>query len=159
VDLQVAGREEGFEPEEYKSFCRRRLEELRVLFRLGHGAWYVALDGDGDVVGSCGVVVTGDRGRFHAVDTAAAHRRRGICSRLVVEATHRTADRYCARRFVIAAEANYHALGLYESLGFKRTEHVHGVCKRPAAGSSGAPSGAAAAGQTPAAASASSGFG
>ncbi len=130
VELQVAGGEGNSEdPEDvYRAFVGRRTEELRTLLREGRGAWYVALAGDGTVAGSCGVIVTGNRGRFHAVDTAAAHRRRGICSRLVVEAAHRTAERYGAERLVIAAAADYHALGLYESLGFQRAEHVHGVC-------------------------------
>jgi hypothetical protein len=33
---------------------------------------------------------------------------------------------------VIAADASYHALGLYESLGFERLERVCGVCQQPA---------------------------
>ncbi len=135
VELQVAGRDEDHPvPEEsYREFARGRMEELRALFRDGRGAWYVALAGDATVAGSCGVVVSGDRGRYHAVDTAAAHRRKGICSRLVVEAAHRTAEQYGTERLVIAAAADYHALGLYESLGFQRAEHVHGVCMTPAA--------------------------
>ena len=135
VELQAVGRDqESSEPEDvFREFARGRLDELRDTFRAGRGAWYVALLGAGTVVGSCGVVVTGNRGRFHAVDTAAAHRRKGICSRLVVEAAHRSAERYGATRFVIAAAADYHALGLYESLGFERAEHVHGVCQTPAA--------------------------
>src|SRR5438105_2519423 len=65
----------------------RAQKELRELFRAGRGAWYVALDESGrEVQGSCGVVVTAGRGRYQAVDTAEAHRRRGICSRLVVQA-------------------------------------------------------------------------
>jgi ribosomal protein S18 acetylase RimI-like enzyme len=130
VEIQVAGREEIFEETGYRVFRRRRMDDLRALFRGGRGAWYVALD-DGEVVGSCGVVVTGGRGRFQAVDTADAHRRRGICSRLVVEAARRAADDYGAERLVIVADPEYHALGLYESLGFERRELVSGVCLRP----------------------------
>jgi hypothetical protein len=37
----------------------------------------------------------GARGRFQAVDTAAAYRRRGICSRLLVEAARRSAEHVC----------------------------------------------------------------
>jgi hypothetical protein len=48
----------------------------------------------------------------------------------VVEAGRR-ATAHGARRFVIAADADYHALGLYESLGFRRAEHVVGVCRWP----------------------------
>jgi hypothetical protein len=55
----------------------------------------------------------------------------GICSRLVVEAARHAADRYRAERLVITADPTYHALGLYESLGFKRRELVSGVCRRP----------------------------
>jgi ribosomal protein S18 acetylase RimI-like enzyme len=75
--------------------------------------------------------VTGGRGRFQVVDTALAYRRRGICSRLVVEAARRSTDRHGAERFVIAADPDYHALGLYESLGFRRKERVAGVCRWP----------------------------
>jgi hypothetical protein len=32
---------------------------------------------------------------------------------------------------VIAADADYHALGIYESLGFRRVEQVAGVCRWP----------------------------
>jgi hypothetical protein len=57
--------------------------DLRILFRAGRDDWYVALEPRaGEVVASCGIVVTGGRGRFQAVDTATAYRRRGICSRL-----------------------------------------------------------------------------
>jgi len=130
VELQVVARDESFEEASYRVFRRQRMDDLRTLFRSGRGTWYVALDG-GDVVGSCGVVVTGGRGRFQAVDTAEAHRRRGICSRIVVEAAHHAAARYGAERLVIAADPSYHALGLYESLGFERGELVSGVCLRP----------------------------
>jgi ribosomal protein S18 acetylase RimI-like enzyme len=132
VELQVTGRREGADEERSRTFSRRRLGELRSLFRAGRGAWYVALDpASGDLAGSCGVVVTGGRGRFQAVETASAHRRRGVCSRLVVEAARRAREEHGAARLVIVADANYHALGLYESLGFERRERTFGVCLWP----------------------------
>lgn len=132
VEVQVESRDEREDEQTHREFSRAWLGNLRRLFALGRGAWYVALDPDwGQVVGSCGVVVTGARGRFQAVDTAAPYRGRGICSRLVVEAVQRSAERYGAERFVIAADPEYHALGLYESLGFARTERVCGACRRP----------------------------
>jgi ribosomal protein S18 acetylase RimI-like enzyme len=134
VELQVAGRDDGHDEETYRAFSRARLEDQRTLFRLGRGAWYVALDpSTGEIVGSCGVVVTAGRGRFQAVEVAPSHRRRGICSRLVVEAARRASADHGADRFVIVADAGYHALGLYESLGFERAEHVFGACLWPPA--------------------------
>ena len=132
VELQVASRDRDFDEQAHRDFCRRRLSDRRALFRAGRGAWYVATEPDDrEVLGSCGVVVTGGRGRFQVVDTAAAHRRKGICSRLVVEAADRAARRHGADRFVIAADPGYHALGLYESLGFRPAERVAGVCRHP----------------------------
>jgi ribosomal protein S18 acetylase RimI-like enzyme len=133
LELQVAGRDERRAESEHRAFARRRLDDLRALFEIGRGAWCVALDQSApQLLASCGVVVTGTRGRFRAVDTAASYRRRGICSRLVVEAARRAAAHHQAQRFVIAADPNYHALGLYESLGFRRAERVCGTCRRPA---------------------------
>ena len=134
VELQVAGRDEGHEEHAYREFARARLETRRALFRAGRGAWYVALDPvTGAVAASCGVVVTAGRGRFQAVDTALEYRRRGIASRLVVEAARRSAAAHEADRFVIVADPDYHALPLYESLGFEPRERVFGVCRWPCA--------------------------
>ena len=133
-ELQTANREDGHDEARYLAFSRARLRDLRVLFEAGRGTWFVAIDPpSGDVVASCGVVVTEGRGRFQAVDTAMAYRSRGICSRLVVEAAHRAVAKHGAERLVIVADAGYHALGLYESLGFKRHEHEFGVCTWPEA--------------------------
>jgi ribosomal protein S18 acetylase RimI-like enzyme len=132
VQLQVACRDEHLGEGTYRDYSRRRQAELRLLFGLGRGAWYVALDpGDGEVAASCGVVVTGGRGRYQQVETRAAQRRRGICSRLLIEAARASAREHGARRFVIAADPDYHALGLYESLGFERRERTAGVWLEP----------------------------
>jgi len=117
TELQVAGREPRFAEDSYRRFREARFRDLRAMFASGRGTWYAAVLG-GEVVGSCGIVVTGARGRFQSVDTTRAHRRRGICSRLVVEAAHDAAGRFGPRSLVIAADIHYHALGLNESLGW-----------------------------------------
>jgi len=128
IELQVAGRDERFDEDMHRRFCRSRMDELRALFLAGRGGWYVALDGGGrEVLGGCGVVRMAGRGRFQSVHTAEAHRREGICSRLVAEAARMSG----AERLVICADAAYHALGLYESLGFGPAERVAGVCLQP----------------------------
>jgi ribosomal protein S18 acetylase RimI-like enzyme len=132
VELQVAGRDRQIGEPEYRDFSRARQGELRALFTAGRGAWYVALTPEGEVAASCGIVTTGDRGRFQAVETAERYRRRGICSRLVVDAALYAAAAHELRTLVIAADADYHALGLYESLGFRRRERVSSLCRPPA---------------------------
>jgi len=135
AELQVAGRDAGHDESGYRAFVRIRMEERRVHFRAGRGAWYVAFDpATSAVASSCGIVVVDGRGRYQAVETALAHRRRGIASRLLVEAAAHAAETYGADRFVIVADAGYHALGLYESLGFERAEDVRSACRWPRAG-------------------------
>jgi ribosomal protein S18 acetylase RimI-like enzyme len=130
--LWVANRdEERFDEASYRRFSRDRLRDLRELFSRESGSWYVALLPGGELAGSCGIVVAGERARYQAVDTAPAYRRRGICSRLVVEAAHDATGRWPIRQFVIVADPDYHALGIYESLGFRQLEHTAGVCRQP----------------------------
>lgn len=131
LELQVATRDDRHAEASYRVFARRRLDEIRTRFRVGPGAWYAALTPGGEVVAGCGIVVTAGRGRYQAVDTAAPYRRRGIASRLVVEAARHAATHHGAGRLVIVADAAYHALGLYESLGFARREHVLAVWRLP----------------------------
>jgi ribosomal protein S18 acetylase RimI-like enzyme len=132
IELQVEGRDEGHDEADYRAFTRARLRDRQAHFRAGRGAWYVALDpATGDLAASCGIVVTRGRGRFQVVETAPGHRRKGIASRLLVDAADHAAGTFGADRFVIVADVNYHALGLYESLGFARAEHVIGVVRRP----------------------------
>jgi len=132
IEIQVAGRDlerlrdEGV----HRAFTRARQAELRQTFTMGHGAWYVAIDGD-VVAGSMGIVVTGGRGRYQAVDTAVTHRRRGICSRLLIDAARHAVETYEATRLVIVADPEYHAAGIYESVGFRPVERVCGVCRPP----------------------------
>jgi GNAT superfamily N-acetyltransferase len=132
IEVQVGGRSSREAEGPYRDFSADQQAVRRQHFRDGRGAWYVALDGEA-VVGSCGVIVTDGRGRFQAVDTIATHRRRGVSSRLVVDAAKHAALHHGADRLVIVADEHYHALGLYESLGFVRAERVLGVCRPPQA--------------------------
>ena len=135
VELNVETREPEHDEDGYRTFSRARQRELRELFRAGLGTWYVALDpANGQVVATCGIVVTAGRGRYQSVVTASAHRRRGICSRLVVDAARLSSAAFGTEHFVIAAEVGYHALGLYESLGFRPRERVAGALLMPVQG-------------------------
>jgi ribosomal protein S18 acetylase RimI-like enzyme len=133
VELQVDSREEGHSEASYRRFVTARMEDRRVRFREGDGAWFVAQLPSGEVAASCGVVVTQGRGRYQAVDTAIAHRRLGIARRLVSEAGHVAVARFGARQLVIGADAEYHALALYESLGFTVRERCLALCWWPGA--------------------------
>jgi ribosomal protein S18 acetylase RimI-like enzyme len=132
TELQVEGRDADDDEADYRAFSLARLRDRRAHFRAGRGAWYVALEpATGELAASCGIVVVQGRGRFQVVETAAPYRRQGIASRLLVDAADHAARAYGAERFVIVADVSYHALALYESLGFVRAERVIGVLRRP----------------------------
>ena len=130
IAVQTAEPFDDAPPEYHRAFLLRRQAGLRELFRDGRGCWFVALDGD-QVVASLGVVVTGGRARYQAVDTLPSHRRRGIASRLVYEAAQLTLRAHPIDRFVIVADPEYHAIGIYQSLGFEPIETVSGVMRTP----------------------------
>jgi len=132
VGLQMSQAPEEYLGSEYhRTFLQRRQASLRKLFADGRGAWYVAVLGD-TVVGSLGVVATESRARYQAVDTAAEYRRRGIATRLVADAATDAASRHAIDHFVMAADPAYHAIGIYESVGFERRELVVGAMRKPA---------------------------
>lgn len=129
-DQRNAEREKPLPADGYRRWAQTRLAELRSLFAAGRGAWFVA-EQDGMRVGSLGVVVTDGRARYQSVDTRRSHRRQGIASRLLFEAAERVVATWPVKSLVIAAEPDYHALGIYESLGFRPVERVAGVCRWP----------------------------
>lgn len=131
IEIQLGARtSERVDEESERVFTHTRQAQLRAMFRAGAGAWYVALEGE-DVVASLGIVVTAGRGRYQAVDTVQSHRRRGICSRLLVDAARHAVSAYGATQLVIAADPDYHAAAIYESVGFSPIERVCGVCRPP----------------------------
>lgn len=133
VELQVGNREEGHDEAFHREYVRRRMRDRRELFEQGRGGWFLALTPEGEPAASCGVIVTNGRARYQAVDTIEAFRRRGIASRLVHDAGRAAVEQYGATRLVIVAEAGYHALPLYESLGFRSRERGYGMCWWPGA--------------------------
>lgn len=128
---QMSQAPEGTGGDYHLTFLRRRQAELRRLFEEGRGAWYAALLAE-EVVSSLGIVVTGVRARYQDVHTSESHRGRGIATRLVADAAAVAASRHAIDHFVMAADPDYHAIGIYESVGFERRELVVGAMRKPA---------------------------
>jgi ribosomal protein S18 acetylase RimI-like enzyme len=127
---QLSQAPQGADRDYHLTFLRRRQAELRSLFEEGRGAWYTAVLGE-EIVGSLGIVVTGPRARYQDVHTDESHRGRGIATRLVADAAADVACHHAIDHFVMAADPAYHAIGIYESLGFERRELVVGAMRKP----------------------------
>ncbi|MCW2925747.1 MAG: hypothetical protein JWM98_3151 [Thermoleophilia bacterium] len=131
VEVHTANREPGHEEGPHRAYTWARMAERRARFTQGDGGWFVALTPQGEVAASCGVVVTEGRARFQSVDTAEAHRSRGIASRLVHDVGRAALDRFGAEQLVIGADAEHHAFSLYQSLGFVVRERTVELCWWP----------------------------
>jgi len=125
IELQIASRDDGHSEANYRTYVKRRMEDHRARFVSGDGGWFAAVLPDGRIAASCGVIVTQGRARYQAVNTALKFRRRGIASRLVHDVGRHAVRELGAKQLVIAAQVGYHALPLYESLGF--TQRDRGV--------------------------------
>jgi ribosomal protein S18 acetylase RimI-like enzyme len=106
-------------------YAARRMAAIRRACGTGRGAWFGAFR-DGEMQAGLGIYDAGDGlARFQAVDTHSAHRRQGLATHLLHAAGRHAFARFGARTLVIAADPDYHAIDMYESLGFSvREQHV-----------------------------------
>jgi ribosomal protein S18 acetylase RimI-like enzyme len=101
-------------------FLTGNVASARALAEGGHATWYGAFTA-GVLRSALGLVLGGDLARFQSVETHPDSRRNGLASALVHHAAQDGFDRG-ARTLVIVADPEYHAIGIYRSLGFEGTE-------------------------------------
>ncbi len=130
LDLQVVCRDEEHEESHFRGYAEGRLRGYRERIDVNTGEWYSAFV-DEKQVASLGMFRTGSFGRFQVVVTHPDFRRQGICGTLVHHVARLTLDREDIESLVMLADTEYHAAGIYESLGFSPTERLTGLCRWP----------------------------
>ena len=127
VDKQVAVDEALHERVGYRLFAERQTARYAAMQRDGLGHWFgmvATVDGRPALVASCGLFRDPARsdglGRFQFVSTHPAWRRRGLCSALVHAACRHGFEAMDLRTLVMVADPADVAIGIYESLGFRR---------------------------------------
>lgn len=126
LQTQIACRDPEHSLEGYTVFKTRQMARYRAMAQAGWGEWFGAFLDD-QAVGNLGVFVNGGVGRFQSVGTHPEYRRRGICGTLVYEAARYAFEHLEAETLVMVADEDYHAAGIYESVGFGATEHQIGL--------------------------------
>lgn len=129
VECQVACRDPVFSEAAYREFSRGRMERLGAMASEGLGWWFGAFL-DGLQVGSLGIYLEGEVGRFQIVGTLPEYRRRGVCGTLV----HRSSLQALAagaRELVLVAELGSPAERVYGSVGYGPLEIQPGLCRFP----------------------------
>jgi predicted GNAT family acetyltransferase len=104
------------------------MARYRRMSEAGRGAWFGAFLG-ARLVADLGVFSdeTGTLARFQSVGTHPDFRRRGICGALVHQASEWALNTLRVGTLVMAADEEYHAARIYESVGFQPTERQIGM--------------------------------
>ena len=114
-----------------EDFLGGQVAAARALTELGHATWFGAFE-DRRLLSSLGIVSDGSGlARFQTVETHPDARRRGLASALVHHAGQAALRDGNATRLVIVADPDYHAIGIYRSLGFVETETTVQLTRRP----------------------------
>ncbi|MGA0611773.1 GNAT family N-acetyltransferase [Caldimonas sp. KR1-144] len=125
VELQCLCSEadgEGFEPALFRDFRERQMARYAAMNRAGRGDWFGVFAPGDRLLAECGLFTdaTGRIGRFQHVDTHPDWRRRGLCRALMHAVARHGFERLGVDELVIVADPDDVAIGLYESLGFRR---------------------------------------
>jgi len=127
VDKQVAVDSSRFEPVGYREFAQRQIERFAAMQHAGLGHWFglvAQVDGRQVLAASCGLfrdpASRDGLGRFQYVSTHPAWRRRGLCTALVHAVCRYGFEAMGLRTLAMVADPADVAIGVYESLGYRR---------------------------------------
>lgn len=118
----------------YGEFAEGKARVNRAMVGNGVAWWFGAFDGD-RLVASLGLVCD-DRGaggvaRYQSVQTHPDARRRGLASTLVHQAAEFARTELGGPELVIVADPEYHAIDIYQRLGFAGTQTQIQLIRRP----------------------------
>ena len=119
------GEEHG---ESYAPFMRREMARFRRMSEAGRGHWFGAFLDDRMVAG-LGLYFEDGVGSFEQVGTHPDFQRQGICSTMVFRAAEYAFQHMGIHTLALAADEDYHAVKIYESVGFKVVERQVGLEK------------------------------
>jgi ribosomal protein S18 acetylase RimI-like enzyme len=111
---------------EWIQFHRNQARRYRAMEAAGLGHWYGGFI-DGTLVTGLGLFHKDGLARFQNVSTHIDHQRRGYCQTLVYEVSKQALESGRANTLVMCADPDYHAIKIYESVGFVRKALEHGV--------------------------------
>jgi len=127
VDKQVTVDEGRYEAAGYRVFAERQMARYAAMQRAGLGHWFglvADVGGRAVLAASCGLFRDPRRadalGRFQYVSTHPAWRRRGLCTALVHAVCRHGFEAMGLRTLVMVADPADVAIGVYESLGYRR---------------------------------------
>lgn len=128
IQVQVACARDNFPKEQWERFHRMQMSRYQKMSTAGLGRWFCAYSGD-RVAACLGIYTEGRLGRFQMVSSHPEFQRQGICATLVYESAKHAFEAMGVDTLVMIADEEYHAARIYESVGFRPTERLAGVCR------------------------------
>ncbi|MES2854654.1 MAG: GNAT family N-acetyltransferase [Bdellovibrionota bacterium] len=111
----------------WENFYRKQSERYRKFEAVGMGHWYGGFL-NGILVAGLGIYHRDGTGRYQNVSTHPDYQRRGVCGTLVYKSAMHAFQESNLEKLVMCADSGYHALRIYESVGFEQQVIEHGVC-------------------------------
>ncbi|QPF75122.1 GNAT family N-acetyltransferase [Roseateles sp. DAIF2] len=135
VAQQCASNDMGYEPAGYRRHRERQMQRYAAMQAAGLGHWFgIWSEAEGALVADCGLFRDGTTGlgRFQHVGTHPDWRRRGLCTALIDAVGRHGLQRLGLGTLVMCADPDDVAIGIYESLGYRRRGMHWGAQRRPA---------------------------
>lgn len=126
IEIQISSAHEHLSRSEWESFYRKQAERYLRMERAGFGYWYGAFIA-GTLVGGLGIYHRNRLGRFQTVSTHPDYQLQGVCQTLVYQSSQDALATGEVDNLVMCADPDYHAIKIYEMVGFKRQLTEHGV--------------------------------
>jgi ribosomal protein S18 acetylase RimI-like enzyme len=126
LKIQMASAHSHISTANWENFYRTQALRYQAMERAGLGCWYGGFL-EGRLVAGLGIYHRQGLGRFQTVSTHPDYQRRGFCQTLVYEASRSALASGLVRELVMCADPDYHAIRLYEAVGFQRCALEHGV--------------------------------
>lgn len=126
VEVQVDAAHGDLPRHEWESFHQAQKLRYQAMVRADRGAWFGGFL-EGRLVAGLGLFHNGKLARYQTVCTHPQFTRRGICANLVHQSALHAFREWGVERLVMCADPDYHAVRIYQSVGFRQTGAEHGV--------------------------------
>lgn len=126
IGIQIASAHEHLSRAEWENFYRNQSLRYQAMEKGGFGHWYGGFF-DGKLVASLGIFHRNGVGRFQTVSTDPKYQRQGFCQTLVYRSSLLALASGEIENLVMCADPEYHAIKIYESVGFSRQQTEQGV--------------------------------
>jgi ribosomal protein S18 acetylase RimI-like enzyme len=126
IRVQVASSGDHLSKAEWESFSVKQSGRYQAMEKTGMGHWYGGFF-EGKLVAGLGLFHRDGLGRFQTVSTDPEFQRKGFCQTLVYLSSQQALASGKVSQLVMCADPAYHAIKIYESVGFKQQHLEHGV--------------------------------